>query len=216
MNTNPTMFSWKRAALLSLGAGVLTMALSIFVQTRGVVVHAYAMSTPVIVSQVPAAVSPGSSFEQPGKPVRLIIPAIGVDANVQSVGLSWRGNGDMGVPTNFTDVAWYNGGPRPGMPGSAVIDGHLDGKNVAQAVFYNLNKLQIGDEVQIVDSRGRTLQFRVVDTKVYDSEAAAGEVFLSEPSRARLNLITCGGDWDATRKLYSDRIVVFTELVTTD
>ena len=83
-------------------------------------------------------------------------------------------------------------------------------------VFYNLNKLQIGDEVQIVDSRGRTLQFRVVDTKVYDSEAAACEVFLSEPSRARLNLITCGGDWDATRKLYSDRIVVFTELVTTD
>ncbi len=209
------MFSWKRAALLSLGAGVLTVGLSVFVQTRGVVVHAYAMSTPAIVAQMPVAVSPGSSFEQPGKPVRLIIPAIGVDANIQSVGLSWRGNGDMGVPTNVTDVAWYNGGPRPGMPGSAVVAGHLDGKNVAQAVFYNLNKLQAGDEVRVVDSKGNILRFRVVGTKIYDSEAAAGEVFLSDSSKVRLNLITCGGDWDATRKLYGERVVVFTELVTT-
>jgi len=210
------MFSWNRAALLSLGAGVLAVGLSIFVQTRGLVIHAYSEGTPFSIGRTPIATGAGSSFEQPGKPVRLIIPAIGVDANIQSVGLSWRGNGDMGVPTNFTDVAWYNGGPRPGVPGSAVIAGHLDGKNVAQAVFYNLEKLKAGNEVRVVDSKGNTLRFRVVATKIYDSEATAGEVFLGDSSKARLNLITCGGDWDATRKLYSDRIVVFTELVSVD
>ena len=44
----------------------------------------------------------------------------------------------MGVPTNFTDVGWYRYGPAPGTPGNAVIDGHLDGKSVPEAVFYNL------------------------------------------------------------------------------
>ncbi|MEK7601325.1 MAG: class F sortase [Patescibacteria group bacterium] len=209
------MFSWKRAVLLSLGAGVLAVGLSIFAQTHNGLLSAYYWAgAPVInIGQGHIASGAGSSFEQAGKPVRLIIPAIGVDANVQSVGLSWRGNGDMGVPSNFTDVAWYNGGPRPGMPGSAVIAGHLDGKDVAQAVFYNLDKLETGDEVRIVDSKGKTLLFRVVNTKIYDSEAAASEVFLGDPSKTRLNLITCGGDWDTTQKLYSKRIVVFTELV---
>src|SRR3989344_5825214 len=155
MNTNSTkIFSWKVAVLLSFGIGLVTVGLSVFLQTRILTVEAFSAEAPKSVAPVPtqavaaaAAIVPvpvglGASFEMPLYPVqpsRLLIPSIGVDAHIQSVGLSWRGNGDMGVPTNFTDVAWYNQGPLPGMPGSAVIDGHMDGKNVAQAVFYNLN-----------------------------------------------------------------------------
>ena len=212
MNTTSTRtFSWKLALPISLGVGLLAVGFSIFLQTRDLKAEALSVITPVL---APAPVGAGNSFEAPGTPARLIIPAIGVDANVQSVGLYWRGDGTMGIPTNFTDVAWYNLGPRPGMPGSAVIDGHFDGRNVKEAVFYNLGQLKTGDLVEVVDKAGKTFQFRVVATKSYDANASTADIFGGDTSKARLNLITCAGDWDKTQKTYNKRVVVFTELVT--
>jgi sortase (surface protein transpeptidase) len=161
-----------------------------------------------------AAAGLGSSFNMPGKPVRLIIPAIGVNANIQSVGLFWNGDGEMSIPTNFTDVAWYNGGPRPGMPGNAVIDGHLDGHNVKEAVFYKLGDLKPGDMVEVVDTAGKTWNFQVLRLADYDYNATTTDIFVGDNSEARLNLITCAGDWIPSQKVYNERVVVFTELVT--
>ena len=215
MNTNPAkIFSWKTAIILSFGAGLLAVSLSVFFQTRGLTAKAFSAEDPVPVAAAIAPAGLGSSFEVPGQPVRLIIPSIGVNANIQSAGLSWRGNGDMSVPTNFTDVAWYNQGPLPGSPGSAVIDGHLDGKDTPQAVFYNLGSLKPGDLVEVVDVRGKTLQFKVVGSKLYDYTASTTDIFSDDVSTSRLNLITCAGDWIKSQELYNKRIVVFTELVT--
>ena len=207
----------KKAVFLIIGVGLLTAGLSLFLQTSGFTVQAFLPGgqTPATTTEAfaPAPAGNGSSYTVPGAPARLRIPAIGVDATVQSVGLSWKGTGDMGIPTNFTDVAWYNGGPAPGAPGSAVINGHLDGKEVPQAVFYNLGKLKPGDLVEVEDKKGMLLQFRVVETKLYDYDAPTAEIFAGDASKTRLNLITCTGDWLTTEKLYSKRIVVFTELV---
>ncbi len=141
----------KKAVLLALGVGLLTAGLSVFLQTQLLSAETFSAegSTPPVAA-VAAAGGVGRSFEAPGTPSRLIVPAIGVDANIQSVALAWQGTGDMGIPTNFTDVGWYKAGPRPGAPGSAVIDGHLDGKNVREAVFYNLQKLKPGDKVEFI------------------------------------------------------------------
>jgi LPXTG-site transpeptidase (sortase) family protein len=224
MDTKVTKpFSFKTAFLVFLSVGLLTAGLSIFFQAR---IHAVQSATllpstvsppvgdPKSVVAPPAAVSFGSSFVEPGKPARLIIPAIGVDAAVQSVGLFWNGDGSMGIPTNFTDVAWYNGGPVPGAPGNAVIDGHLDGRNVKEAVFYNLGNLKPGDLVEVVDTKGATLDFQVVRLADYDYDAATSDIFSGDASKARLNLITCAGDWDKGKGVYNKRVVVFTELVT--
>ena len=206
-----------KKVFLVLGVGLLTAGLSLFLQTSGFTVQAFLPGgqTPATTTEAfaPAPAGNGSSYTVPGAPARLRIPAIGVDANVQSVGLSWKGTGDMGIPTNFTDVAWYNGGPAPGAPGSAVINGHLDGKEVPQAVFYNLGKLKPGDLVEVEDKKGKVVQFRVTGTKLYDYDAPTAEIFAGDASKTRLNLITCTGDWLTTEKLYSKRIVVFTELV---
>lgn len=200
----------KKAVLLSLAVGLLIAGLSAFLQTRGFAVAAY--------TQEPAAASTaaqgsGTSFAQPAAPARLSIPSIGVDANVQSVGLSWKGDGKMGIPTNLTDVAWYNEGPRPGMPGIAVINGHVDGKGVPEAVFYNLDKLKPGDEVSVVDKKGTVLQFRVVGSKTYDYDAPTGDIFTGDSAKTLLNLITCSGDWDKEKKTYRQRTVVTAQLL---
>ncbi len=215
MNTSysTTRFSWTAAVIVALGVGLLALGLSIFVQTHTNVLSAFRSDVLGTLTNSSAS-GVGTSFDQPGKPARLIIPSIGVDANVQSVGLYWKGDGTMGIPTNFTDVAWYNGGPRPGEPGSAVIDGHLDGHDVKEAVFYNLGNLKNGDLVEVLDTKGKTWKFKVVDIKSYDYDASATDVFSGDVSKARLNLITCAGDWMAAQHLYTKRIVVFTELVT--
>ncbi len=216
MSTNPIKeFSWKVAILLFFGVGLLAAGLSIFLQARSETMG-FLKDVPKPVTATRAVVGLGSSFEVPAPPVKLLIPAIGVDAAVESVGLSRTGNGDMGIPTNFTDVAWYNGGPVPGMPGSAVIDGHLDGRNVRKAVFHDLGSLKSGDLVEVVDRAGKTLQFQVVRLVTYDYNASTSDIFSGDTSKARLNLITCAGDWMKSQKLYNKRIVVFTELVTAD
>lgn len=213
MNTDPTKpFSWRTAAILSLSVGLLVAGLSVFLQSQGLTVPAFAAGAP---APATATTTPGvgASYDKPHLPVRLVIPAIGVDAAIQSVGLSWHGDGTMGIPSNFTDVAWYNGGPLPGAPGNAVIDGHLDGKDVQKAVFYNLADLKPGDIVEVKEQGGATLHFRVTGSKTYDYNATTTDIFFGDVSKARLNLITCTGDWVKAQKIYNKRIVVFTELV---
>lgn len=149
--------------------------------------------------------------ENIGLPVRLKIPAIDVDAKVQSVGLTATGR--MGIPSNFTDVAWYKLNPRPGQSGSAVIDGHLDNARDANAVFARLNELKSGDEVFVVDEKNIELKFIVLGSVVYnDISAPLNEIFDKSGSVAKLNLITCDGAWDQEKKNYDKRLVVYTEL----
>ncbi len=215
MNTNSTKaFTWKRALVLSLTLGLLTAGLSVFFQARNKTVQAFPTENLKAVAVVAAPVGLGSSFEAPGQPARIIIPAIGVNAVIQSVGLSKKGDGAMGIPTNFTDVAWYKYGPLPGMPGSAVIAGHLDGKKTPRAVFFDLEKLKYGDIVEVLDQNGTRFLFQVVGSKTYDQDTPTNEIFSGDTLKTRLNLITCAGSWMKSKKLYDKRIVVFTELVT--
>lgn len=138
------------------------------------------------------------------EPVRLVIPAINVDAQIQYLGVNSKG--EMEVPSNTADVGWFKLGPRPGEKGSAVIAGHLNGENGEDGVFANLDKLKQGDLIYI-----KSLTFRVFKTQTYDS-GYADEIF-SKNDGIYLNLVTCDGTWDGVKKSYNKRLVVFTDLV---
>src|SRR5262249_35811922 len=56
----------------------------------------------------------------------LLIPAIGVDAPIEPVGVLPGGALSVPEKNRWTGVGWYKDGPVPGLPGSAIIDGHLD------------------------------------------------------------------------------------------
>jgi sortase A len=144
-----------------------------------------------------------------GGPVRLTIPGINVDAAVEYVGLT--SDGAMDVPGNTRNAGWYKLGPNPGQAGSAVIAGHLDGKKGEPGVFNNLATLKPGDKLSVIDDQGVTTTFVVRESRRYDPEADASEVFGSSDGQAHLNLITCEGVWNETQQSYSDRLVVFTD-----
>ncbi len=170
-------------------------------------------TTPITVA--PTA-SPTRSPHAKASPSRLLIPAIGINTAVEDVGIVPNGKwaGDMETPTRspWTNVGWYDAGPRPGERGSAVIDGHLDDQNGHPAVFWNLHKLHADDEVQVVMSNGKKLTFRVTRIASYPPQAAPLQDIFGNNGGIYLNLITCAGDWIPSQGQTTLRLVVYTTL----
>lgn len=140
--------------------------------------------------------------------MHLVIPTINVNASIQPLGVTSMG--EMEVPDNTLDVGWFKLGPKPGEKGSAVIAGHFDGTNGEAGVFTNLYMLKEGDKLYIKDGREATSTFVVRESRIYDP-GYAEDVFSSSGS-AHLNLVTCDGVWNGTKKSYSKRLVVFADL----
>lgn len=151
-----------------------------------------------------------SASQTPSLVGHLLIPAIGVDAPIESLGV--LANSDLATPTQspWNDVGWYSGGPQPGEKGSAVINGHLDRPGGNPAVFWNLRKLHIGDVVSVVDSHGRTLQFHVIRMVFYAPQDAPVQDIFGNKAGSFLNLMTCAGDWIPTQHQRDLRLVVYT------
>ncbi len=145
-----------------------------------------------------------------GIPSRIRIPSININASIEQVGLTHDGS-SMDTPTNPLDTAWYKLGPRPGEIGSAVIDGHVDDKYGAKAVFANLKNLKPGDKIIVQNNNGISVSFVVRKSQIYNSNSDSSNIFFSNDGKAHLNLITCNGIWDKTAGTYSERLVVFSD-----
>lgn len=146
-------------------------------------------------------------------PERFVIPALDIDAHVQEVGIN--AEGEMAVPSNFTDVGWYRYGVVPGGTGSSVIAGHVDNGLGLAGVFKRLEEIETGDEVIVTRADGVELTFIVTGMRTYRYDAVPTEIIFNPSGSSRLNLITCGGSWIKSAKTYDERLVVFTKLVGT-
>jgi sortase A len=144
-----------------------------------------------------------------GVPKTLHIPKLGISVPVESVGKDAKGL--MDVPKVVTNTAWYNRGPRPGELGNAVIDGHLDTPQGKPSVFYSLHTLTPGDLLYVEDEFGKRATFRVTRLATYETDSFPVQEVFGNADTARLNLITCGGKWDRSKKNYTQRTVVFSQ-----
>ena len=143
----------------------------------------------------------------------LRIPTLGVKAGVQDLGLT--ADGRMGSPTNHYEVGWFRYGTKPGARGNAVIAGHVNTLRSSEGVFKELHLLKAGDTVEVTDRDGHTSIFIVTGTKrvPYDAPVSANAEIFGPTMARRLNLVTCSGSWIPEKKTYTERLVVFTELV---
>lgn len=165
--------------------------------------------TPPALSAATPAPLP-TPLPRPGLPVRLTIPTIGVDAEVEHVGLA--PDGAMDVPKNYANTAWYAPGTRPGERGNAAINGHVDSKT-GKAIFWDLKKLKPGDEIIVGGDDGVERTFVVTSTEIYKrAEAPLNRIF-GPAAGAYLNLITCDGVFDRRRQEYDSNLVVYTEVM---
>ncbi|WP_252314379.1 class F sortase [Sinobaca sp. H24] len=155
-----------------------------------------------------AAEAGDTEAERPD-PVSLAVPAIDITADLEPVGV--LENGQMGVPSTENGVAWFEPGVSPGEQGNAVLAGHVDSKT-GPAIFYDLEELEAGDEIEVTDDEGETLTFVVQRAESYDRKDAPLEEIFGASNTRNLNLITCTGTFDQAEGTHDERLVVYTEL----
>jgi len=144
-------------------------------------------------------------YEAVALPVRLRIPEAGVDTRLIRLGLT--SDGWIEAPTQWQVAGWYDGGPRPGQSGPAVIVGHIDSRS-GPAVFHDLPVLRLGAEVDVDRADGTTVTFRVAARRqVSKHEFPAGDVY-APTLRPSLVLMTCGGVFDRRSGHYRDNVLV--------
>ncbi len=172
----------------------------------------------------PASDSPAESFSAGGlqdpaapeeadtaalPPVRVQIPAIGVDSALESLALGEGGR--LQAPVDYDLAGWYADGVLPGQVGPAIIAGHVDSPS-APAVFAQIGSLVPGDEVIVTLSDGSALTFAVSDAiQSAKAEFPTAAVYSNVPT-PELRLITCGGTFDPSTGHYLDNLIVFAEL----
>jgi hypothetical protein len=142
-------------------------------------------------------------------PVRLDIPAIGVQTSVVPVGLN--DDGTVAVPPLARDApaGWYDHLASPGEPGPAVILGHVDSALDGPAVFYRLGTLPRGATVFVRRADGSTAAFTVTAVGEYPKSAFPSRAVYGPAAGPVLRIITCGGDFDHATGTYRDNIVAF-------
>jgi sortase (surface protein transpeptidase) len=141
-------------------------------------------------------------------PTRLLIPTIGVNTKVESVGLDAQGR--MGTPSVPANVGWYSSGVAPGDAGDALIDGHLNWTS-GPAVFWRLGQLRVGDPLTVVRADGTRVRFIVDSTSVVPYTASEDSLFTATGPPS-ISLITCAGAWDQQHATYLQRLLVHASL----
>lgn len=144
-----------------------------------------------------------------GVPVRLQIPAIGVDTALERLGT--ERDGELAPPRNPDLAGWFAAGPRPGDLGPSVIAGHVDSTS-GPAVFWRLRELRRGDRVSVRDRSGRAVTFRVTQVRQVSKGSFPTEAVYGPTPDAALRLVTCGGVYVRGSGGYQDNVLVYAVL----
>jgi hypothetical protein len=142
------------------------------------------------------------------EPVRLRIPALHIDAKVRRLGL--QHDGTIAVPDR-TDVAgWFDGGPRPGQDGPAVILGHVDSRE-GPGIFIGLSRVKAGTTVRVDRADGTSVAFRITKVSRVPKVSFPTDRVYAPTLDPALRLVTCGGSFDRARGSYRDNVIAFAD-----
>jgi sortase A len=228
------------AILILTGLALLTLALGLFflgrAEREGEPVPAIAISETPLPSAIPGAAptihlgptaaavatqllpptpiaTAASPVTRPSAPVRVIIPALGVDAAVVEVGWHVVQIGEVrGEWETVVGAAGHHrGSAEPGQRGNCVLSAHSS--EAGGAVFRGLENLAVGDLVQLVTVDKAEYTYRVGTVLTLDevgateSEKRQHARWLDPTDEAVLTLVTCWPAWS-----YTHRVVVRAEL----
>ena len=140
-----------------------------------------------------------------GYAVRLAIPAIKLETEVQQGGIVLDTHGDPTWETRpFVAVHYGDLTSLLGKPGNAVIAGHVVTINEGN-VFRFLYQLTPGDAVEVWDQLAHEHDYTVDNVRL----VPPSDTSVMDPTPDEtLTLITCGGTFDPRTREFSDRLIV--------
>jgi LPXTG-site transpeptidase (sortase) family protein len=147
---------------------------------------------------------------------RLVVAKIGLDAPVEVLAV------DGGVIRSSTgpevvslyDFSSYSAdyGGWPGFGRNSVFGGHVDYINYGPAVFWDLDQLSEGDEVEVRLTDGTVYRYVVRWNETFSwSDMPWDYILQSENGHESVTLMTCSGVWTGSH--YTDARVVRAERV---
>jgi sortase (surface protein transpeptidase) len=152
------------------------------------------------------AASPAAAAVPRTVPVRVIIPAIGVNASVIPEGTDSSGALEVPPLSAANVTGWWDGGSAPGQNGPAVVVGHVDSAAAGPLVFWHLGELKPGD---VIETEPGSLQFTVTALQEVGKNAFPTQQVYGPTPGPQLRLITCGGAFDPGTGHYVDNIIVY-------
>ncbi|WP_399129733.1 class F sortase [Actinacidiphila sp. ITFR-21] len=161
------------------------------------------------------ATAPAAGAEPMGRsvPVRLRVPAIGVDTAVMPLGLAADGTVQVPPIAAHSPAGWYDGSPTPGQTGPSVILGHVTVGSHGDGVFVRLGRLRRGDRVTVVRRDGTVAAFAVDSVQTVPKPRFPSAAVYGNVDHAALRLITCGGTRVTGGGGYPDNVIVYASLV---
>jgi hypothetical protein len=210
----PTFSRWRRgtrlaAATLLMVGGLATVAVALHARTPAdegtfvpatVSVHRPTTNVAERVGPLPRSL-----------PVRIEVPAIGVNAPVTQVGRNADGTIQVPPLADHNLVGWYKYGPAPGQQGNAVILGHVD-SYTGISVFFSLKYLRDGDRIYVTLANGRRATFVVDGVEEAPKNHFPTAGVYGPSTHPGLRLVTCGGGFDSATRHYLDNIIVYAHL----
>jgi len=145
---------------------------------------------------------------RPSIPTTISIPNAGIEAPIDAVGATAAG---LALP-KFSRAGWWEGGPRPGEDGRAVIVGHLDSKK-GPDVFARVPSLAKNDRIVVRDSAGESHEYAVVGVTRVEKARFPKDAVSGPAARPVLVLVTCGGPYDPALGHYRDNVLVYARAV---
>jgi LPXTG-site transpeptidase (sortase) family protein len=142
---------------------------------------------------------------------RMIVSKIGLDAPIEVLPVEdgvMRGSSGPEVVSLY-DFSPYSAefGGRPGFGGNAVFGGHVDYINYGPAVFWDLDELKEGDQVEVRLTDGTVYRYAVTWNKTFPwSDMPWDYVLKPEKGIESVTLMTCSGSWTGSQ--YTDARVV--------
>ena len=146
-------------------------------------------------------------------PVQVSVPSLGITSPLLHLGLQVDGSLEVPQGADFDTAAWYDGSPRPGDTGPAVIEGHVSSRSRGPSVFHALSAVAVGARVDVLREDGTTASFEVYDVQQFPKDGFPTlQVYGGTPG-PELRLITCGGTVAESDGRFSDNVVVFAHAV---
>ncbi|WP_165956404.1 class F sortase [Kribbella antibiotica] len=140
-------------------------------------------------------------------PARLVVPAVGLDLPIAATGVAE--DGQMALPPDPRTIGWYRYGSGPGdRVGSVVLGGHVDSREFGAGPLVRLRKVRRGDVVEVRSTAGPVVRYRVVEVRDIPKKKLAVGYLFDRAGPRRLQVVTCGGPYDAGNGGYRDNLVV--------
>lgn len=150
---------------------------------------------------------------------RLIVESADIDnSSILTLGLQ-DDDSTFEVPTNATQVAWYEFSGLPGeesRPTVPILAAHVDYRG-QDGVFKTLVDASPGTFMYLVMADDTVFKYRIVSNRDIAKTVLTWEDLGCDPEQCftqdAVTLITCGGNFNSRTRSYTDNVVVRAQLV---